>query len=112
MNRRTVIIVGTTALIAVLGDIFTYSLGASKGGKFRIAVPKGKDIVPFLALGVASGLVVNQVVKQVEKGVKSKEEIALDKLVERESARVIRGELDENLVPTEIVWVGEAEERT
>lgn len=45
-KTRTAIIVGSSAALAIIGDVLTYSLGASKGGSFKLAFPKGNALIP------------------------------------------------------------------
>lgn len=99
-KTRTAIIVGSSAALAIIGDVLTYSLGASKGGKFRLAFPKGKDIIGFLAIGIISGFAVDFVIKAISARVKSEEEKKLDALLEE---AIILAET-ENKKPVKIIW--------
>lgn len=100
-KTKTAIIVGSSAALAVIGDVLTYSLGASKGGKFRLAFPQGKDIIGFLAIGIISGFAVDFAIKAISAKIKSEEEKKLDALLE-EAIKVAE---NENKKPAQIIWI-------
>lgn len=106
MNKtsRTAIIVASSSAIAIIGDVITYSLGASKGGKFRIAFPKGKDLLGFLAIGIVSGIAVDLAIRAIESRIKTDEEKRLEALIEEEIKKLNAGAY-EGKKPTNILWV-------
>jgi hypothetical protein len=105
ITKRTATIVLTTTAIALIGDLIMYSMSAPPKGKFSLVLPKGKDLAIFLAIGITAGIAVDQVVKVAEKTVKSDEELALDDLVELEKEKSIKGDISEDLEPTDVVWI-------
>lgn len=71
-----------------------YSYGQRKPGqKFKVAFPKGKELVSVLLIGFVTGLVVDYVSNRIQDWVSSKEEKELDALVEKEKERIASGAL-------------------
>lgn len=104
ISQRTLIVVGASTAVGFLGDVATYSVAASKGQSFRIVVPKGKELVQVLLLGIVGGFILDYAAKFVEDAVKTPEEKALDNLVEGEKQKIYSG-LITNQTPTKIDWV-------
>ena len=103
MNSRTIITVGASTTVGFVGDLLMYSLAASKGGKFKIEFPRGKELFNVILLGVVGGIVLDYTLGKIEYGLKTKEERELDKLVDREVEKIYEGTLrDKN--PIEVVW--------
>ena len=103
ISSRTLVLVGTSTVVGFLGDVATYSVAASKGGAFRIVVPKGKELVSVLLLGVVGGFILDYAAKLVEDALKTKEELALDKLVGQEKEKIYSGAI-KNQTPTQVSW--------
>ncbi len=104
MNKRTIIVVGASTAIGFLGDVMTYSVAASKGGgKFRFVIPKGKDLVSVLFLGIVGGFVIDWTLKQIEEGLKTEEEKKLDELVQKEKDKIEKGQIF-GKTPTTVIW--------
>ena len=105
ITKRTATIVLTTSAIALIGDLIMFSMSAPPKGKFSLVLPKGIELLKVLAISVVAGIAVDQVVKVAEKTVKSDEELALDDLVELEKEKSIKGDISEDLEPTDVVWI-------
>lgn len=105
ISKRTAIIVTTGAAIGVLGDLITYSISAPPAGKISLVLPKGKDLLIFLSIGITAGIVVDQTIKLVENSIKNAEEKKLDELVNKEKEKSIEGVISEDLEPTDVVWI-------
>lgn len=103
ISSRTLIIVGTSTAVGFLGDVATYSVAASKGGSFRIVVPKGKELVSVLLLGIVGGFLLDYAAKLVEDSLKTPEEKSLDALVGKEKEKIYAGQI-KNQTPTQIQW--------
>lgn len=103
LSKRTLIVVGSSTAIGFLGDIATYSVAASKGGAFKLVVPKGKELVSVLFLGVVGGFVIDYSLKLIEDSLKTKEEKALDDLVAGEKEKIYSG-IIKDLLPTKVDW--------
>ena len=103
ISSRTLIIVGTSTAVGFLGDVATYSVAASKGGKFRIVIPRGKELVSVLLLGVVGGFILDYAAKLVENSLKTPEERALDELVGKEKEKIYAGVI-KNEKPTQVQW--------
>ena len=103
LNKKTAIIIGASTAVGFIGDVMTYSVAASKGGKFRIAVPKGRDLVNVLVLGIVGGFILDYALKGIENALKTKEEKLLDDLVEKEKVKIEQGQIV-NKNPREIIW--------
>lgn len=98
-TKKTIIIVGSSTAIGFLGDVIMYSLATSKGGKFKIHFPTGKDLVQVLFVGFITGLVVNAIVES-QKSVQEKE---LDKIVKADLEKIEAGKL-KTTGPIKINW--------
>ena len=101
-DKRTLTIVGASTAIGFIGDVLTYSVAASRGGSFKVVVPKGKELFWVLILGVIGGFAIDYAVKQVEEGLKIDEEKFLDRLVSKEK-EVIAQYIGKK--PTKILWI-------
>jgi len=106
VNTRTLITVGASTVVGLLGDVIIYSLAESKGQRFKIHIPKGKDLVNLIVLGIVVGLVIDFSVSKIEDLQKLEAEKKLDKLVEEESEKIQRGIISNNQNPIEVVWKG------
>ena len=103
ISSRTLVLVGTSTAVGFLGDVATYSVAASKGGAFRIVVPKGKELASVLLLGIVGGFILDYAAKLVEDSLKNPEERALDALVGKEKEKIYSGQI-KNQTPTQISW--------
>jgi len=103
INKRTIIVVGASTAIGFLGDVLTYSVAAKKDGKFKVVIPKGKDLISVLALGILGGFVIDYGLKQIEESLKTPQERELDKLVENEKVKLEKGGFASQK-PIQIVW--------
>ena len=103
-NQKTAVILGSSVVVGFLGDVMIYSLSESKGKKFAVHMPKGWALVNLLALGIATGLVVDFSIRKIQEIVSSKEEKELDKLVEKEKAKIDSGAVI-GKEPVEVLWV-------
>jgi hypothetical protein len=106
INKRTVIVVGASTAIGFLGDVLTYSVAAKKDGVFKVTIPKGKDLISVLALGILGGFIIDYALKQIEESLKTPQEKALDDLVASEKQKIelqAGGFTDKR--PTGIIWV-------
>jgi hypothetical protein len=106
INKRTVIVVGASTAIGFLGDVLTYSVAAKKDGVFKVTIPKGKDLVSVLVLGIIGGFIIDYALKQIEESLKTPQEKALDDLVASEKQKIelqAGGFTDKR--PTGIIWV-------
>lgn len=103
-NQKTAVILGSSVVVGFLGDVMIYSLSESKGKKFGIHMPKGWALVNLLALGIATGLVVDFSIRKIQDIVTSKQEKDLDKLVEKEKTKIDSGAVA-GKAPSEVVWV-------
>jgi H+/Cl- antiporter ClcA len=65
--KKTIAIVGTSALIGFLGDVVMYSFTKSENGPFKLQFPKGKALLQVVAVGIVTGIVVSYVVEKIEK---------------------------------------------
>jgi hypothetical protein len=104
INKRTLIVVGSSTAIGFLGDVLTYSVAAKKD-KFRIVIPKGKDLISVLALGIIGGFIIDYSLKLIEQSLKTPQEKALDALVEEEKGKLEKGIFANDKKPTQIIWV-------
>lgn len=102
INKRTIIVVGASTAIGFLGDVLTYSVAAKKE-KFTIVLPKGKDLVSVLALGIIGGFIIDYALKQIEESLKTPQERELDKLVQSEKQKLETGGFLGKR-PTSIIW--------
>lgn len=103
IDKRTLITVGVSTAIGFVGDLLVYSLAESKGKPFRVHMPKGKQLVTLIAMGIIVGAGIDFVVKYVENSQKTKAELELENLIEKEKQRILAGEL-EGKVPQQIIW--------
>jgi hypothetical protein len=106
INKRTLIVVGSSTAIGFLGDVLTYSVAAKKDGAFKVTIPKGKDLLSVLALGIIGGFVIDYALKQIEESLKSPQEKELDNLVASEKQKIeLQAGGFANKKPTAIIWV-------
>ena len=103
VNKRTIIVVGASTAIGFLGDVLTYSVAAKKEGSFKVVIPKGKDLVSVLALGILGGFIIDYALKQIEESLKTPQEKALDELVNVEKQKLETGGFI-GKKPTQIIW--------
>ena len=97
-TKRTIIIVGTATALSYGADVLTFSLGRK-----ALTFPKGKEALSLLAVGVATGLILDQITKWIEEGLKLPEEKALDALVGKEKEKIYAGSI-KNQTPTQVQW--------
>jgi hypothetical protein len=101
--EKTAIIIGASVVIGFLGDLVMYSLARSKGSKFKFYVPRGMELAQVLALGFATGVVIDVAVNNLEESLKTDQEKALDKLVADNVKKIEAGQLS-GRVPVDIEW--------
>ncbi len=102
-DKRTALVVGSSVAIGFVGDLVIYSLAESKGQKFRLHMPKGKELAKLLALGFITGLVLDFAVKKLEYATLSKEAKKLEDLVQEERKRIAAGDRM-GKTPTAVAW--------
>ena len=102
-TKNTLIIVGASTAIGFLGDVIMYSVAASKGKSFKIEMPRGKELAQVLIIGIVTGVIVDFAVNQIVKATKSKEQLALEELVDKDVAKLEKGEL-KTAGPERILW--------
>ncbi len=90
-QQRTIIVVGASTAVGFLGDVLTFSVAASRGGSFKVVMPKGKELVTVLLLGVVGGFAIDLVLKYIEEALKNEEEKILDKVIALEKERIYTG---------------------
>lgn len=103
VDKRTLIVVGGSVAIGFVGDLIIYSLAESKGQKFKIHMPKGKQLFSLIALGIVTGLVLDFAVKKIEYAALSPEGKKLVDLVKKEEAKIASGELS-GKTPRAVDW--------
>ena len=103
-NQKTAVILGASVGVGFVGDVIIYSYAESKGKKFGLHMPKGWNLVTLLALGIATGLVVDFAIRQIENLVTSKQEKELADLLEKEKAKIDSGAVA-GKDPKEVIWV-------
>ena len=105
MDKRTLIVVGSSTAIGFLGDVATYSVAAKGGdGKFKIVIPKGKDLAAVLFLGIVGGFVIDYSLKLIENAMKTDEEKLLDQLFGEEKRKLAEGRIVGGRKPQEVIW--------
>jgi hypothetical protein len=102
-DKQTLIVIGASTAIGFLGDCMIYSLAASKGGKFKLAVPKGMEAFKLLALGVATGFVVDFAIKKISYAIMQEQERDLIAVAEKEREKIRTGEVA-GLKPLSVNW--------
>jgi len=102
-TKRTIVIVGSSTIIGFLGDVITYSIASSKGEKFRIHFPKGKDLLQVIAFGIVTGFIADYITNKIIESQKLPQEKLLDKLVEKDISDIYEGKLKANN-PVKINW--------
>lgn len=101
--KKTIIIVGASTAIGFLGDVIMYSVALSKGSKFKVHFPKGKDLMQVVAVGFITGVIVDAAVNFIIESQKKPQEKLLDKLVKADIERIEKGEL-KTPGPVAIKW--------
>jgi len=104
MNKQTVIIITASTALGFIGDVLTYSIAASKQDGFKLHVPKGKDLALVLISGIVGGYLIDLAVKKISRAASTEAENSLDDAVDSAKAKIAKGELASNMVPT-IVWM-------
>jgi len=81
-QKREILVVGSTTIIGLSANIFTYSLKIPTTKEnalgFKFILPKGIELTYVLITGVVAGIIVNKVLSYIEDSVKTKEEKLLD----------------------------------
>ena len=103
MNRQTVIIISASTALGFIGDVLTYSIAASKGGSFKMHVPKGKDLLFVVIAGVVGGYLIDLAVKKIQRAASSEAENALDDVVEEEKKKIAAGGVTGEM--PKIIWI-------
>lgn len=103
IDRQTVVVVIAATALGFLGDTLVYSIAQSKGGKFRLAVPKGMEAVKLLLVGAITGFAIDFAVKRVEYTLMSDAEKKLDEIAALEKEKIRAGGR-KNQLPTEIIY--------
>lgn len=101
--KKTIIIVGSSTVIGFLGDVIMYSVAVSKGQKFKVHFPKGKDLLQVVVVGFVTGLIDDAVVNSIVESQKKPQEKALDKLVKADIEKIEKGEIKAK-TPIAIQW--------
>ncbi len=97
-NKRTLTMITLSTAIGFVGDVATYSTGK---GKFSI--PRGKELITVLALGIIGGFIIDYGMNMIDNALKTKEEKLLDDLVSKEKSKIESG-IIKNKIPEEIIW--------
>jgi hypothetical protein len=100
ISAKKVSMVGVVLAVGFVGDVLTYSLAESKGKPFGIHIPRGWALFNLVALGVATGLLLDPAVELIQQMIRSKEEKELVKLVEKEQQKIDKG-LVKNKIPNQ-----------
>lgn len=103
-QKRQVIVIASSTAIGFLGDVIMYSLAKSDKGKFRVQVPKGKDLAQVLIVGFVTGVIIDYVVEKIVESQKPQYEKDLDKLVSEDLKKIDQGVLKVE-TPRKIDWV-------
>lgn len=103
-QQRSLIIISSSTVLGFLADTTIYSLAESKGGPFRIHVPKGWELFKLIAIGAITGLVVDQITNFIIESQKTEQEKELDKLADRDINAILEGKL-RVAKPISINWV-------
>lgn len=103
-DKKTMIVLSSSIVAGFIGDVFVYSLAESKGKRFGVHIPKGWQLVNLIALGLATGLVIDFSLRQVQGLIETKQEKELADLVESEIKKVDAGAISPTQTPTRIVW--------
>ncbi len=101
--KKTLIIVGSSAIIGFLGDVIMYSVASSKGGPFKIGFPTGKALIQVIVIGLVTGIIVDFAVNAIIESQKSAQEKALDKIVKADLEKLEAGTLASS-GPVKIQW--------
>ncbi len=103
-TKRSIIVIGASTAVGFLGDIITYSVAESKGKKFALHMPRGKQLAQVLFFGIVGGILLDMVVNKIVDSQKTQQELALEKLVKEDIAKIEAGELNAT-TPVKIQWV-------
>lgn len=103
-QKNKAIIIGTSTAVGFFGDVIMYSIAASKGKKFKIYMPQGKELLQVVLIGALTGVVIDFVMSRVMQTVALEEEKELDKLVKQEKEKIYAGEI-KNQTPKQIIWI-------
>lgn len=102
-TKRTIVIVGSSTIIGFLGDVITYSIASSKGEKFRIHFPKGKDLAQVIVFGIVTGFIADYITNQIIESQKLPQEKELEKLAQADINAIYEGKLKATK-PIKINW--------
>lgn len=103
LDKKTATIVLVSTAIGFVGDVLTYSLGESKGKKFKIAIPRGAELYKLLALGVVSGFAIDYAVKTIESSLQNVQEKKLAEIYNTEKQLISEGKREKQL-PKEVIY--------
>lgn len=105
LTKKTAAMVATTTVVAGLADIIIYSIGTSKeqGKGFKLLMPKTKDILQILAIGLAMGVAIDFISGKLEDLLMTPEEKQLRDLIEAEVKFINKGQRV-NQEPVSIAW--------
>lgn len=103
-QKNKAIIIGTSTAVGFFGDVLMYSIAASKGKKFKIHLPQGKELLQVVLIGAITGVIIDLVMNKVMQTVALEEEKELDKLVKEEKQKIYAGEI-RNQTPKQIIWI-------
>jgi hypothetical protein len=105
LTKKTAAMVATTTIVAGMADIIIYSIGTAKqrGGGFKLYMPKTKDLLQILAIGLAMGVAIDFISGKLEDLLMTPEEKELRNLIESEVKLINKGER-KNQEPVQIAW--------
>ncbi len=105
LDRRTVLIVGTSTVLGFIGDVITYSMAESdsKGESFSLHMPTGLPLFNLVWTGIAYGFIFDFALRLVERADMSTEEKKLADLAEVEMEKIRNG-FRRGQTPTQITW--------
>ncbi len=102
-NQKTALFITVSTAVGFVGDVFTYSFAESKGKKFALHMPKGKQLVQVIIFGIVSGVLLDAMMNGIVNSLKSQQEKDLEKLVKADLAKIEAGELKVS-TPIKIQW--------
>lgn len=102
-DAKTGIVLASSTIVGLVGDVLIYSLAESKGKKFGVHVPNGWALVNLIVLGITTGLVIDTTLRQIEDIITSKQEKQLEAIVNTEKEKISAGE-HKGQVPTGVTW--------
>jgi len=103
-QKSKAIIIATSTTIGFIGDVTMYSIAASKGKKFSLHLPKGKELLQVVLIGAITGVIIDLVMNKIMQSVAPVEEKELDKLVKAEKQKIYTGKI-RNQSPQQIIWI-------